>query len=146
MLQALHADRFQLITHRETRTVPIYSLVPAKSGLKLPNANPAPCVKPATACGYFSIESTRMEGHGIPMASLVNGLSTLLTRPVLDNTGFSGTFDTTLEFASLNETNADSNFPTLFTVIQEQLGLRLESKKGCAEILVVDHAETTTEN
>jgi uncharacterized protein (TIGR03435 family) len=146
MVQALLADRFQLTTHRETRTVPVYSLVPAKSGLKLPNANPAPCANPALSCGSFGLEATRMEGRGVSMASLTNGLAALLGRPVIDNTGFPGTFDTTLEFAPLDNPSGDSTRPTLFTVIQEKLGLRLESEKGPSEILVIDRVERPSEN
>ncbi len=70
MLQALLTDRFQLTTHRETRTVPVYSLVPSKNGLKLPNANPSPCSQPALTCGSFGLEATRMEARGAAMASL----------------------------------------------------------------------------
>jgi uncharacterized protein (TIGR03435 family) len=146
MLQDLLADRFHLTTHRETRTVPIYSLLPAKGGLKLPHADPAPCPKPATACGSFGLEDTLMEARGVPMSSLVHGLSTLLERPVVDNTGFPGTFDAQLVFAPLNDAKPDSTLPTLFTVIQEQLGLRLESGKGPSEILVIDHVERPSEN
>ncbi len=144
MLQALLADRFQLSTHRETRTVPVYSLVPAKTGLKLPNANPAPCPQPN--CGSLGLEATGVEAIGVPMDSLVHALSTLLERPVIDNTGFPGTFDTTLEFAPLDDPGGDSTRPTLFTVIQEKLGLKLESAKSPAEILVIDRVERPSEN
>jgi uncharacterized protein (TIGR03435 family) len=162
MLQALLAERFRLAAHRETRTMAVYSLTAAKGGLKLPNANPSPCSasglaakafpeQPAKACGAFGLESTLLEGRTVAMPMLTNGLSTLLGRPIVDHTGYTGTFDVELQFAPLENSasganTADSTFPSLFTALQEQLGLKLEAQRGPAEILVIDHAEKPGEN
>ena len=102
------------------------------------------------------------------MTQLTNALSNLLGRPVIDKTGFTGTFDVKLDFSrdglaipgfgpppggpppggpqgDAAIANADGP-PSIFTAIQEQLGLKLESQKGPGEILVIDHAEKATEN
>jgi uncharacterized protein (TIGR03435 family) len=163
MLQALLAERFQLASHRETKTMPIYSLTAAKGGLKLPHANAAPCgafgmaAKPspgqpsANPCGVFGLEPTLLEGRTIAMPLLMNGLSNLLGRPIVDQTGYTGTFDVELHFAPLDNATPvantnDSTLPSLFAALQEQLGLKLESQKGPAEILVIDHADKPGEN
>ena len=67
-------------------------------------------------------------------------------RPVIDRTGLTGDFEFELEFAPFNATAADSTAPDLFTAIQEQLGLKLESARAPVEVLVVDRAERPSEN
>jgi uncharacterized protein (TIGR03435 family) len=96
----------------------------------------------------------------VTITQLVNVLSDVLGRPVIDKTEFSGTFDVKLEFTPEGTTfgadgfgppggpppGFDTSGPSIFTALQEQLGLKLESQKGPAEILVVDHAEKASEN
>jgi uncharacterized protein (TIGR03435 family) len=153
MLQTLLEERFRLAAHRETKTMSIYALTAAKGGLKLRNAKAAPCGAFGLAgqgpnpCGVFGLEPTRLEGRTIAMPLLANGLSNLLARLTVDQTGYTGTFDVELQFAPLNgDGSTDSTNPSLFTALQEQLGLKLESQKGSAEILVIDHAEKPEEN
>jgi uncharacterized protein (TIGR03435 family) len=124
MLQSLLADRFQLGLHRESRELPIYTLVPARGGLKLlpprdgscveetqvlsPLADPEARRQPpgqivdAPRCGGLDVplETTgaRMRGGKVPMAEFVRVLTGLLGRPVTDQTGFSGVFDVNLPF------------------------------------------------
>jgi uncharacterized protein (TIGR03435 family) len=103
-----------------------------------------------------------MVGHGISMASFAQGLSRQLGRPVLDQTGLKGKYDYSLEYvedqthgamlkgpeggAGPDSAPPDSSGPSIFTAIQEQLGLKLESTKGPVEILIIDHIEKPSEN
>ncbi len=93
------------------------------------------------------------------MAQFVDGLSVILGKPVTDQTGFTGTFDAQLEFTPEGTAfggglpgvpgtvpNLDSSAPSIFTVVQDQLGIKIETQKGRAEILVIDNAERPTEN
>jgi uncharacterized protein (TIGR03435 family) len=75
-------------------------------------------------------------------------LSNRLDRPVLDNTGLTGLFDARLEFdrETVNPGSPDAARLSIFTAVQEQLGLRLESAKGPVEVLVIDHVEKPSEN
>ncbi len=178
MLQALLEDRFKLVVHRATKDVPIYALTPAKSGMKIKPASedacfkmvpgapppppPGPDNRPAIPCGGFFMGPSTLQGGGISMSQLADGLTNILGRPVIDKTGFTGTFDVHLEFsregtapmgaAGFSTPGAapiaipDNNGPTIFTALQEQLGLKLESQKGPADLLVIDHAEKPGEN
>ncbi len=131
MLQNLLADRFQLKLHRESKEVPIYALVAAKNGPRL--AESAPGIQ-----GSIGMSNGHLSGKGVPVAALADRLSGpvfQLGRPVLDRTGFIGVYDFTLDRAS------DDSAASLFTALQEQLGLRLDAQKGTVEVLVVDSME-----
>jgi len=173
MLQSLLADRFKLAVHRETKEMPVYAVLAAKGGPRLPEAKPGSCVtfgpdsppplrvpgqSSPLVCGGFSMGPYSLEGRKLSVAQLVNALSIVLGRPVIDKTGFTGTFDVHLEFAPegtaargqggfgppgspANAGNPDTSRPSIFTAVQEQLGLRLESQKGLSEVLVIDHVE-----
>jgi uncharacterized protein (TIGR03435 family) len=127
MLQTLLADRFQLALHRETRQLPIYNLVVAKSGLKL---------SPTSGDGRGGTFSRGGEvtGTNVTMAGIAYRLSRELNRPVLDQTGVPGAFDFKFQYSNGGEG------PSIFSAIQE-LGLKLESTKGPMEVLVIDHIE-----
>jgi uncharacterized protein (TIGR03435 family) len=173
MLQTLLEDRFKLLVHREAREAPVYALMAAKNGPKLPEAKedgcaafgpnsplpppPAPGQLPPTPCGAFFMSPNRLEGGKIAMAQLVSALSNILARPVIDKTGFTGTFDVHLDFSREGTAalggglpaeagNADNAPPSIFTAVQEQLGLKLESQKSSVQVLVIDHAEKASEN
>ncbi len=177
MMQAMLEDRFRLKVHRETKEMPVYALVPGKGGLKIPEfdaascreftsdaAPPPPGQRPPLYCGNFLMGPNTFYGARIGMAQLVDGLSNLLGRPVLDKTGYTGAFNVHLEFSRDGLANfgingaaapgpplegappVDATDGTIFTALQEQLGLRLESQKGPAEVLVIDHAEKASEN
>src|ERR1019366_1635234 len=128
-----------------------------------PPPPPAPGQFPPTPCGGFFMGPNRLEGGKIAMAQLVNALSNLLGRPVIDKTGFTGTFDVHLDFSRegtaglggggfgpaglpADAANTDNPAPSIFTAVQEQLGLKLESQKAPGEILVIDHAEKASGN
>jgi uncharacterized protein (TIGR03435 family) len=139
MLQSLLAERFQLKLHRETKEVPMYALVVGKTGLKIKE-------------GEFGHSSTSASpGHltaqKIPLSKLADFLSNQLGSPVTDLTGMKGFFDFTLEWAPDARPGeaggASDSTPgaSIFTAVQEQLGLKLEARKGPVEILVIDHVE-----
>lgn len=159
MLQALLAERFQLMVHRETRELPIYRLMVAKGGSKLQAAKAGECTPmvppparfdPATLrpCGGFNNNVGMMLGGRVAMAKLASGLSRTLGRTVVDETGLSGSYDIELRWTPDDAQPAPDSAapPSFFTAIQEQLGLRLESGRGPVEVLVVDRVERPTGN
>jgi uncharacterized protein (TIGR03435 family) len=143
MLQSLLADRFKVKLHRESRELSTYVLVVGSSGAKLKESAPG-------TPGQISMGPGHITGRAAPMQALVDHLSNAalqLGRPVLDQTGLRGNYDFTLEWTPDNLPPGDTQAPSLFTAVQEQMGLKLESRKGPVEIIVVDSAEKTpTEN
>jgi len=135
MLQAMLADRFKLALHRETRQLPIYALVVAKGGPRIHAVEDGP---PKTSGKPGQFEATR-----ITMRHLADLLARQEGLPVLDQTGLQGVFSFTLEWAPEETTGNASSGPSLFAALQDQLGLKLEGRKGPAEVLVVDHIERT---
>jgi uncharacterized protein (TIGR03435 family) len=147
-VRALLKDRFQLQVHRETRTVPVYSLVLAKNAGKEGGLR----ATLAAARGVNASPGT-MLGEAAPMTALASKLSIQLDRPVVNNTGLEGNYDFKLQWtpdpgppALDGRVAEDSPGPSLFTALQEQLGLRVESAKGPVEVLVIDHAERPSDN
>jgi bla regulator protein BlaR1 len=147
-LQALLADRFQLVVHRETKLIPGYVLVVAKNGFKL---------KETTDDGKANFGSNRgkFTAHEISMELLARNLSGMLSSPVADTTGIKGVFDLTLEWTPDevqspakpgNEAAEPSLGPSIFTALQEQLGLKLETQKTPVEMTVIDRIEKPTSN
>lgn len=138
MLQTLAAERFGLSLHRETRELPVYVLQVGKNGSKL---------KPAKSATGISRDTDGTHSHltaETTMAAFVDSLSQRLDRPVLDETGLTGAFEITLDWAS--DSGGDPVGPSIFTAVQEQLGLKLESRRSGVEILVIDHADKPSEN
>jgi uncharacterized protein (TIGR03435 family) len=139
--QALLADRCHLRYHRETKELPLYSMVPAKGGLKM-------TVHTGAGDGSTHITNgagkTVVNATGISMNGLAGTLGGKLHRVVIDKTGLTDKYDIKLEWAP--ETADDSGEPSLFTALQEQLGLKLESTKGPVEIIVIDSIEKPTDN
>jgi uncharacterized protein (TIGR03435 family) len=142
MLQALLADRFQLKLHRETKELPVYDLVVAKNGPKMKES-----AADATPSAGVSAGSTRrMTEIRASMATVANQLVGFAGRPVIDKTGLTGSYDFTLEWSPEGTPADAATGPSIFTAVQEQLGLKLESSKAPTEILVIDHAEKPTQN
>jgi bla regulator protein blaR1 len=152
MLQALLKDRFKLALRHETKDAPIYELVVAKGGSK---------IQEDTTSFNQRIGMTgagKITAQKASLAMFADVLGTLAGRPVLDKTGLSGTFKFKLDWtpdpgeggppglARPDVAPPDSNGPSLFTALQEQLGLRLQSAKGPVESLVIEKAEKPTEN
>lgn len=159
MLQTLLRDRFHLAMHRETKELPIYELTVAKGGPKMERATCieritgdtaiAPGKTAADYCGGTMLGRGRIEGPA-GMAFLADLLSGPLGRTVVDKTGLAGEFAVKLSFTpvapAVPSPDAANSGPDIFTAIQEQLGLKLQSDKGPVEVLVIDHAERPSEN
>ena len=140
MLKAMLADRFQMVAHTETRTLPAYELVVGKKGPKLEAA------KADEMGSRVFPNAPGISGKQISMPRLAELLSLKLDRPVADETGLPGVFDIELKWTpDTAEPDADLG-PSVFTAIQEQLGLRLEGKKLPIDVLVIDHISKPSAN
>ena len=139
MLQSLLADRFRLQLHHETRTVSGYTLTVAKGGIKATPADP-------TRHSFGNGGRGFIDAGASPLKGLTIRLSALLGRPVIDMTGDKRKFDFHLKWTPDDAGPPTSDSPSLFTALQEQLGLKLEAGKVSADVLVVDHAELPSEN
>jgi uncharacterized protein (TIGR03435 family) len=134
MLQTLLANRFKLSVHREMKEMTVYSLSVAKNGPKFHEA------KDGETSGAQRGVTAGMVLPNQPIVGLVNLLANILDLPVQDMTGLTGRYDFTLDWSR------DPSGPSLFTAVQEQLGLKLESRKSSMEVLMVDHAERPSQN
>lgn len=179
MLQTLLAERFMLRVRRETRELPVYHLVKARSdgrvgaGLRPAAADcdengrdraPTPAAAPVLPAGFSSGVVTgcrlmRTPGWIMAAGQPVSGLATALTQQtgtrVVDRTGIAGNFDFSVSYLpdrALSEPlprefpGIDANAPALFTALQEQLALKLESQRGSAEVLVIERIDRPSEN
>ena len=142
MLQSLLAGRFKLQATRQTKAGPIYALVIAKGGPKLPQPR-LPSLSPedrARSWQNLSLQTT-MPG----LASFLAGQPDV-RRVVVDQTGLTGEYNFTLKWS--NDTSGGTGAPgiTIFEAIQEQLGLKLESRTGPVDTIIIDHIEEPTPN
>jgi uncharacterized protein (TIGR03435 family) len=142
MLQAMLADRFNLKIHHDTKDLPIYALVVAKGGSKLKEAA-------ADANGGYSMgfggKEEFLKGHGVELESLAYSLSSNVGRIILNKTGLSGKYEIDLKW-SPQENPSEDDGPSIFTALQEQLGLKLEPIKAPVESIVIEHVDRPTEN
>jgi len=173
MLQSLLADRFQLKLTRGTKDMPAYALVVAKNGAKLQAAKPVD-TQPDALSGpgghphgpMMRMGRGEVTGQGVGLSFLASMLSQQLGRTVLDQTGLKGNYDFTLKWTPEQGGGMmmagpgpggggpppdgapppDASGPSIFTALQEQLGLRLEPTKAPAEVLTIDHVERPSEN
>ena len=136
MVRTLLADRFHLQFHNATRELPIYILSVSKAGAKLTAVDKA-------GIGVGGGKG-RLNGKGADMATLARVLRARLGRVVYDRTGIEGFFDFQVNFAPDDSVNADT--PSIFTALQEQLGLKLETQKGAVDVIIVDHADKPSDN
>jgi len=174
MLQDLLRERFKLAAHRETREQPIYTLTLARPDGKLgpglrasttdcaalfargrvgpPPRGMGPGERPA--CG-MRIGPGQLVAGAMPISQLIPPLSQFTERLVFDRTGLSGNFEIELTWTpdrlpqgpappGAPPLSIDPNGPSLFTAVQEQLGLKLESERAPVEVLVIDHVERPT--
>jgi uncharacterized protein (TIGR03435 family) len=146
MVESLLAERFGLTVRRETRKLPLYNLVVAKGGAKFLDA------KAEDAKYDRSNRRLELRGGDNTVAVLAEDLAEVLGRVVVDKTGIQGGYKIDLTWtpddrapSPSGASTADSG-PSIFTALQEQLGLRLESKKGPVEVLVIDHVAMPSEN
>ncbi|MGA1981472.1 MAG: TIGR03435 family protein [Acidobacteriaceae bacterium] len=175
MLQALLRDRFKLVAHVETREMPMYELVVAKSGPRLAPAKepppdesgtePPPLPPPGAPPkpenmrqGLMVLRKSatvmEMTAKGQTLDALANQPFFSLDGPIANKTGLTGKYDFVLDWspeqpggpAASSDAPADADAPTLFTALQEQLGLKLVPTKGPVEVIVIDHIELPSEN
>jgi uncharacterized protein (TIGR03435 family) len=180
MMQSLLADRFGLKARYETRQVPVFVLTLAKPGRMGPQLRAHPADRPCSSAiptagepgpdatvdggyprlcgGFLGMPATvpgrmREGGRNVTMAFIASHfIADFAERPVIDQTGLSGTFDIVVEFVpdtngpGGGDSQADPSGPTFLQALKEQLGLRLESQKGPAQVLVIDHVDHPTEN
>lgn len=141
LLRNLLAERFRLRVHRETRQMPVYALSVDKGGVRFAAAAPAESIGMNTRKGPGTAKLTATK---IPLSLLATNLGNQLGRVVIDKTGLAGNYDLTLQWDP--DQSGESASPSLFTALREQLGLRLESRKGPVEMLVIDGAERPSDN
>jgi uncharacterized protein (TIGR03435 family) len=160
MLQMLLEARCKLSVQKETRELPVYALTIAKGGARLQTSKEGSCTpydikytrlpgepKPNFCGSSFAPSGLNMvfDGTRQTMADFAGRLSSIdIGRPVIDKTDLTGSFDIRLEYAPAP--SADSTGPSIFTAVEEQLGLKLASDKGPVEVLVIDHVERPSEN
>jgi uncharacterized protein (TIGR03435 family) len=177
MLRTLLAERFKLTVHTETRELPIYALVMARSDAK-PGAQlrrtEADCAREAAAldewagigpatgtprCGFFGFQPGTdlpkgrggLAFRGLTLAQFAKRLVPVVRRSVIDQTGLAGYFDADFDFMAefpppppppgLPSAFGSDPFVSVFTVLPEQLGLKLDSRRGPVDVLVIDGIE-----
>ena len=173
MLQSLLADRFKLVVHTEARELATYALVAARRdgtlGPQLQRSTldcsmvadarrPAPAPGDQPACGIRMFPG-RLVAGGAGLSQLANSLAAIVGRLVFDRTGLTGSFNFTLTWTpdqiptgydkkagALGLPPADPNGPSIFTALQEQLGLKLDAQKGPVDTLFIDRVEHPVEN
>ena len=168
-LQSLLEERFQMKLHRETREQPIYELSIAKGGPKIKlnddqtpyrppekGAPPPPPVQRGQMSRYsMRIGRGSLEAVAMDVSNIVQTLANQLGRPVVDKTGLKGLYDVKLTWTpdpavqgpgGPDAPPADPSGPSIFTAIQEQLGLKLDAAKGPVEMIVIDSLQKPSEN
>jgi uncharacterized protein (TIGR03435 family) len=170
MLQTLLTERFRLAVYRETKTMPMWALVLVRRDGRLgpqlhPTAPdcaawlaggrrgaPPPVLKDDVPCGSGTVNASTIRNSAITLSRFASLLSPRVERPVQDRTGLTGGYHLDLQWRPDHQGPLDAGLPTdslptsIFTALQEQLGLKLESIKGSTDIVVVDHAEHPTPN
>jgi len=149
MLQRLLADRFGLGVRRQSKEMPVHMLEAGKGDSKL-----QPAKHPENPVVFRVFQRRQITAENAPLENLIDALTWLLGRPVLDRTGLEGSFDYKLEW-SPDETQlqsqeappeTDGNAPSLVAALAQQVGLKLVSGKGPVDLIVVEKAERPTAN
>jgi uncharacterized protein (TIGR03435 family) len=174
MLRTLLSDRFKLAVHRETKELPMYALVMARRDgkpgphlrLTTPDCaawlasgrrGPPPRVLGDVPCGLQRVSASALRGGAMTMTRLADMLSPRVERPVQDRTGLTGNFDLEVQWTPEPRTIAptdaqprsilppvDPNGPSLFSALEEQLGLKLQPTRGSIDVLVIDSVDYPT--
>jgi uncharacterized protein (TIGR03435 family) len=163
MLQSMLADRFKLAVHRENKVIPIYELTVARNGPKFKPSEPTTLADirqkhpDAVRLNDSAIVVTGPNPgqpmlFGVTMQGLSTFLSNLAGRPIHDKTGLTGKYDITYQIEPPSQEGAGTAVPPdffssqIFSIIQDQLGLKLNAAKGLVESLVIDHVQRPSEN
>jgi len=167
MVKGLLADRFKLKMHEETKEIQILAIVPAKNGPKLHESVPGDTYANGLKdrdgqghAGMMRFNDGKLTAQGVPLDNLASQLTEQLHQIVRNKTGLKGSYDFVLEWTperdhdggpavGNGETSANaepSALPSIYTAIQEQLGLKLESQKAAVKVFVIDQVERPTEN
>jgi uncharacterized protein (TIGR03435 family) len=164
MLLPLLTDRFNMKYHHETRELPVYVLTIAKGGSKLMESKPEPAQANHAPLRKMMMGRGSFESQGGSVAALMQALSMQLGRTIIDKTGLTGNYDFTLKWTpdtgsgpmmpgpdggppgGDNTDASDANGPSLFTALQEQLGLKLEPEKGPVDVIVIDRLDQPSPN
>jgi uncharacterized protein (TIGR03435 family) len=146
-IQSLLADRFQLRIHKETREEQVYSLVVAKNGPKFKESKFDESDVEKGRLPGLKMFPYQLTGTGVAIHYLAEELSRRLSRNVIDRTGLDGEYNFDLRWAP-DAADGDSvpDAPSIFTAVQEQLGLKLESSKAPVDAIVIDHIERPSAN
>jgi uncharacterized protein (TIGR03435 family) len=144
MMQHLLADRFHLVVRHQMKELPVYDLVMARADRKLgPAMRRVECATPP--CGTEFVDSNVLRGDSVPVAFMTGRLTSIVERVVNDKTNLDGYYAIELQWSGWSdEQTPDPAHPSLFTALQEQLGLKLVSTRGPVDVLVVDHVEQPT--
>jgi len=170
LLQALIEDRYKLKAHKETRNLRVYNLVVMKGRVKIKLSDnqtppaprddaeiPRPYWGGAIEHGNVMLGPSNIHATGITLAELARSLSLVLGRQVVDRTMLKGRYDISLEWTSDISQPMDiydptmpfpryPNAPSIYTAIEERLGLRLVSSNGPVEVLIIDNVQKPTAN
>jgi uncharacterized protein (TIGR03435 family) len=155
MVQILLEDRFQLKIHHENRELPVLALTAAKGGSKLTPVKDAPATSVRGEGSWTGLHNPgpgETEGRDVPVALLVSALTSkpeIGGRLVVDETGLVGKYNFKLTWAPADAqgaTDLGAGGPTLFTAIEEQLGLKLQTQKAPVDCVVIDHIEQPSPN
>ena len=155
IVQKLLADRFKLVFHHAQKELPVYRIVTAKGGPKLTPTTEEERASNTAAIGIAAGQMTVRNATLSEFASLMQRY-VRLDRPIVDHTGIAGKYDFKLiwtpDFSQFDgnpppgPAREDENAPSLYTAIQEQLGLKLEAAREPTDVLVIDHVERPSEN
>jgi uncharacterized protein (TIGR03435 family) len=148
MLQQLLKDRFNLRTHIEVKTLPVFDMELAGGGIRFKPFTPR---DEQDTGGDMNMNGQNhnmtMTGRGVAMSELAYALSSTVQRTVIDKTGLTGKYDLQLKWLRDDApAGGDDAAPTIYTALQEQLGLKLVSSKGPVDTLVIDSISLPTEN
>ncbi len=146
MLQGLLEDRFKLKVHYEQRVMPVFEMTAAKGGIRMKTAHPKD-----PEHGSIEMSNGKLTGDNVPLPfiALMFPLESDIGRPVVDKTAVAGNYDFELHWSTIGDSKdngSDGSAPSIFTAIQEQMGLKLKSDKGPVWVVVVDHAELPSGN
>lgn len=154
-IRVLLAERLHVKTHFETRNSSIYDLVVGKGGVKMQtvpaapapaNGEAAPGPAPADVQAHGSQHGLEFVGSNAPVRAITGVLSSMVEAPVVDKTGLKGTYNYKIQFGRDWSAHDPESWPSIFTAVQEQLGLKLEAVHESVPNLVIDQMTKPTEN